>query len=53
MRFAQLEIKLTLIKLLKEYDVFSNNINENIEYTEIAARRPKYGIKCLFKKREQ
>ena len=52
MRFAQLEIKLTLIKLLKNYDVYSKNINEKLEYTEIAARRPKHGIKCFFKKRE-
>jgi hypothetical protein len=51
MRFALLEIKLTLIKLLKNYDVYSKNKNEKIEYSEIAVRRPKYGVKCLFKKR--
>lgn len=51
MRFALLEIKLTLIKLLKNYDVYSNRLNEKLVYTEIGPRRPRDGIKCIFKKR--
>ena len=47
-----METKLTLVKLLKIYDVDSiNKRTTDLEFSEIVIRRPKYGVKCLLKKR--
>lgn len=47
-----METKLTLVKLLKMYDIVSiNKRMTDLEFSEIVIRRPKYGVKCLFKKR--
>jgi hypothetical protein len=55
MRFALLEIKLTLTKLLKKYSIVpSENTNKKFEFKEgIAFRRPAEAIRVMFKKREQ
>ena len=52
MRFALLELKLTLIKLLLRYDVIATeNTEKLIEFEEGIVRRPKNGVKVLFRKR--
>jgi cytochrome P450 len=53
MRFALLEIKLTLIKLLKNYDIVTLRKDEKLIIKEQGVRRPAKGINCVFKRREQ
>lgn len=52
MRFALLELKLTLAKLLLIYDVVATeNTEKHMQYEEGIVRRPKNGVKVLFRKR--
>jgi hypothetical protein len=52
-KLAILEAKLTLVKILKTYDVFSDDSNEkNYVFTEAGLRKIKGGVKCQFKKRD-
>jgi hypothetical protein len=53
MRFALVEMKLTLVKLLLKYDVKSTpNTPSKLNYVEGTVRRPKTSIPVLFTKRE-
>ena len=54
MRFALLEIKLTLVKLLKQYDIIQSpkTIKENLFKETIVVRRPVDGLYIIFKKRK-
>ena len=52
MKFALLEMKLALIRLLKDYDVIKTN-EEPLKVMEMvdSVRQPVDGLKCAFKKR--
>lgn len=53
MRFALLEIKLTLVKILKKFDVLpGKNFSSELEIKEGVTRRPRNGISVMFRKRE-
>ena len=52
MRFALLEIKLTLVKVLRKFNVFpSENTPKTLSFVEGIVRRPKNGISVTFGKR--
>ena len=53
MRFALLEIKLTLVKLLRRFDVKSSpNTQKSVVYKEgLGFRRPKLPIQVTFSPR--
>ena len=52
MKFAMNELKLTLIKMLQNFEVCaSENTPQTLEYTEGFVRLPKQPIKVIFKKR--
>ena len=52
MRFALLEMKLTLVKLLMKYDVKStSNTPSELSYVEGTVRRPKTKIPIILSKR--
>jgi hypothetical protein len=52
MRFALLEIKLTLVKVLRKFNVCpSRNTPEKLRFTEGSVRRPMNGVHVLFEKR--
>jgi hypothetical protein len=55
MQFALLEIKLTLIKILKSYDVLpAFDVKNSLEVSESSigeVRKFKHGITCIFKRR--
>ncbi len=46
-----MEAKLTLTKIIKYYDVYSDSPIEKIEFTEAGLRKIKGGLTCNFKKR--
>lgn len=53
--FAMMEIKLTLAKVIKKYDVFPAAPNPKeiaIREGTFSVRRPKHGIPVIFKKRD-
>lgn len=53
MKFALLEMKITLAKILKSFDVLpGKNFTEDLVLSEGVTRKPKYGIDVIFKKRE-
>ena len=55
MRFAQMEIKLALAKILSKYDVHPGTSNYKdlaIRDGTLTIRRPKHGINVIFKKRD-
>jgi hypothetical protein len=53
MRFAILEMKLTLAKVLSKFDVVaSKNTLEKLIFTEGTVRRPENGIKIMIQKRD-
>lgn len=53
MNFAILEIKLVLIKLLKNYNVEPLNNETKVVFVEASnIRKPKGGLKCRFTKRK-
>ena len=52
MRFALLEIKVTLIKLLRKYTMHeSENTPKNLKFFEGIVRRPLNGVPIMLKKR--
>lgn len=52
MRFALIEVKITLAKILRQYDILaSENTPTVLEFSEGVVRRPKHGIPILIKKR--
>ena len=52
MRFAILEIKLTLVKVLRKFNVYpSKSTPGKLRFAEGSVRRPMDGVKLLFKKR--
>lgn len=52
MRFAQLEVKLMMIKLLRKYDILATtNIPQEMVYSEGIVRRPKFGVSAVFRPR--
>ena len=53
MKFAILEIKVCLIKLLNTYEIESTeNTPKNLDFNEGIVRTPKDGIKVFFRKRQ-
>ena len=54
MRFAQIEIKMALAKILAKYDVINcEQTPEVLQFSEGVVKRPKDGIPVMFKKREK
>nr|UOU03273.1 cytochrome P450 3045C1-1 [Brachionus rubens] len=52
MKFALIELKIALCKLLLNFEIFpSNNFVNKLEFIETVVRRPKNGVKVLLKKR--
>ena len=53
MKFALLEIRLALVKILMKFDIVASpNTPDKLEMEEgFAVRRPKGGINVIFKKR--
>ena len=54
-KFAEMEIKSTLAKILSKYDVYPATSNPKeiaIREGTFTVRRPKHGISVIFKKRE-
>jgi cytochrome P450 len=52
MRYAQMEMKMALAKILLKYDVLSTqNTPKKLEYIEGTVRRPKTKIPIMIKKR--
>ena len=53
-RFALLELKLSLTKILKRFDVMKGpNTKEKMEYFErLAVRQPLGGVNVVFKQRD-
>ena len=53
MRFALLEMKLTLVKLLSKYNIKSTpNTPSELSYVEGTVRRPKTKIPIILEKRQ-
>ena len=53
MRFALIEMKLTLVKLLQKFNVKSTpNTPTQLSYVEGTVRRPKNGIPIVLEKRQ-
>lgn len=55
MRFAQTEIKLTLVKILSNFMVYPCGPfkHNGLAFTEGIVRRPKNGVWCFFKPRDR
>ena len=52
MKFAFLELKIGLVKLLLNYEIAaSENTPDKLEFDEGSVRVPKHGVKVIFKKR--
>ena len=52
MKFALIELKIALVKLLKNFEVHPGpNTPNKLEYDEGSVRVPKDGINAIFKKR--
>ncbi len=52
MRFALLEVKLTLVKVLRKFNVIpSANTPNKLSFVEGVVRRPKNGISVTFNNR--
>lgn len=53
MKFALIEIKAVLCKLLLSYEFLpTNDFQGDIELVEVLVRRPKNGLKILLKRRQ-
>ncbi len=54
MKFALIELKMSLVKLLLNYEIKpqSDNFPSELEYREGVVRIPKNGVHVVFKKRE-
>ena len=50
MKFALLEAKVALVKILKNFKIYSTE-NTSLTYVEGVVRSPKYGVKIMLKKR--
>jgi hypothetical protein len=50
MKFALLEAKVALVKILKNFKIYSTE-NTSLAYVEGVVRSPKNGVKILIKKR--
>ena len=50
MKFALLEAKVALCKILKSFNILPTE-NTNLQYIEGVVRSPKNGVKILLKKR--
>jgi hypothetical protein len=52
MKFALIELKIGLVKLLKNYEIQPGpNTPDKLEFDEGSVRVPKNGINAIFKKR--
>jgi hypothetical protein len=52
MKFAMIELKLSLIKILKAYELLpTQNIPDKLDYIEGFVRLPNKPISVIFKKR--
>jgi cytochrome P450 len=52
MKFAMVEMKLALVKLLRKFEVHpSEETPERLEFVEGLVRTPKYGVPVKLKKR--
>jgi hypothetical protein len=52
MKFALFEIKIAMVKILRQYEIIrSLNTPEKLEYVEGIVRSPKNPIPVIFKKR--
>ena len=52
MKFALIELKIGLVKLVKNFEIFAGpNTPEKLEFDEGSVRIPKNGINAVFKKR--
>ena len=52
MKFAYMELKIALVKLLQKYEIHpSINTPDALEFDESSVRTPKNGVKVIFKKR--
>lgn len=52
MKFALIELKIALVKLLQKYEIHpTENTPEKLDFLEGAVRQPKNGINVSFKKR--
>ena len=50
MKFALLEAKVALVKILKNFEIHSTQ-NTDLQYIEGVVRSPKNGVKIMLKKR--
>ena len=50
MKFALLEVKVALVKILKQFKIYSTE-NTSLTYVEGVVRSPKNGVKIMIKKR--
>lgn len=52
MKFALLELKIALVRLLKNYEILPGpNTPDKLEFDEGSVRIPKNGVNAIFKKR--
>ncbi len=52
MKFALLELKIGLVKLIQKYEIHATpNTPDKLEFDEGSVRVPKNGIRVLFKNR--
>ena len=51
MKFALLEAKVALVKILKNFKIYSTK-NTSLTYVEGVVRSPKNGIRVILKKRD-
>ena len=53
MKFALIELKMALVKLLLNYEIIADGeLPQSIEFKEAVVRVPKHEINVLFKKRQ-
>ena len=53
MKFAFMELKITLVKILQKYEIHpSSKTPEKLEILEGSTRMPKNGVNVIFKKRK-
>ena len=52
MKFALLEAKVAIVKILKNFKIYSTK-NTSLKFIEGIVRSPKNGVKIVIKKRNQ